>query len=45
MDEISKIWSDDLLGRREEAADALLKQACEKLLANTVVESYAVEHG
>ena len=39
-----KVFDVELDGVSGEAADALLKQACEKLLANTVVESYAVEH-
>jgi len=39
-----KVFDVELDGVEGEAADALLKQACEKLLANTVVESYAVEH-
>jgi phosphoribosylformylglycinamidine synthase PurS subunit len=26
------------------AADAALRDACEKLLANTIVENYAIEH-
>ena len=40
-----KVFDVELEGVSGEAADALLAQACEKLLANTVVESYAVEHG
>ncbi len=39
-----KVFDVELDGVAPEAADALLKQACEKLLANTVVESYAVDH-
>ena len=39
-----KVFDVELNGVSPEAADALLKQACEKLLANTVVESYAVDH-
>jgi phosphoribosylformylglycinamidine synthase PurS subunit len=39
-----KVFDVELQGVSGEAADALLKQACEKLLANTVVESYSVEH-
>jgi phosphoribosylformylglycinamidine synthase len=39
-----KVFDVELEGVSGEAADELLKQACEKLLANTVVESYAVEH-
>ena len=38
-----KVFDVELDGVSGEAADALLKQACEKLLANTVVESFAVE--
>lgn len=39
-----KVFDVELSGVEAHAADALLKQACEKLLANTVVESYVVEH-
>jgi phosphoribosylformylglycinamidine synthase len=39
-----KVFDVELAGVEGAAADELLKQACEKLLANTVVESYAVEH-
>ena len=40
-----KVFDVELAGVDPQAADDLLKQACEKLLANTVVESYTVEHG
>ena len=40
-----KVFDVELQGVSGDVADALLKQACEKLLANTVVESYSVEHG
>ncbi len=39
-----KVFDVELEGVSAEAAEALLKQACEKLLANTVVESYSVDH-
>ena len=39
-----KVFDVELEGVTGEAADALLKQACEKLLANTIVENYAIEH-
>ena len=39
-----KVFDVELQGVSGEAAEALLKQACEKLLANTVVESYVVDH-
>ena len=39
-----KVFDVELDGVTGEAADALLKQACEKLLANTIVENYAIEH-
>ena len=39
-----KVFDIELDGVPAEAADALLKQACEKLLANTVVETYAIQH-
>ena len=28
----------------ERHSDALLRQACEKLLANTIVENFAIQH-
>ena len=39
-----KVFDIELEGVEGEAADALLKQACEKLLANTIVENYAILH-
>ena len=39
-----KVFDIELNGVEGEAADALLKQACEKLLANTIVENYAILH-
>jgi phosphoribosylformylglycinamidine synthase PurS subunit len=39
-----KVFDVELQGVSGEAADALLNQACKKLLANTVIESYSVEH-
>ena len=38
-----KVIELDLAGQDAEAADAEVKQMCEKLLANTVIESYRVE--
>jgi phosphoribosylformylglycinamidine synthase len=38
-----KVFDVELVGQDRGAAEATLKQACEKLLANTVVENYAVE--
>ena len=39
-----KVFDVELDGTVDEAsAEAVLKQACEKLLANTVVENYRVE--
>ena len=37
-----KVFDIDLSGSDRSAAEVALKQACEKLLANTVVENYAV---
>ena len=39
-----KVFDIELEGVEPQAADALLKQACEKLLANTIVENYAIQH-
>jgi phosphoribosylformylglycinamidine synthase subunit PurS len=39
-----KVFDIVLDGVEGEAADALLKQACEKLLANTIVENFAIQH-
>jgi phosphoribosylformylglycinamidine synthase PurS subunit len=38
-----KIFDVDLDSSDKSGAEAALKQACEKLLANTVVENYRVE--
>jgi phosphoribosylformylglycinamidine synthase len=38
-----KVFDVELEGTDKGAAEAALKQACEKLLANTVVENYRVE--
>ena len=37
-----KVFDIELDGVEGEAAEALLKQACEKLLANTIVENYTI---
>jgi phosphoribosylformylglycinamidine synthase len=39
-----KVFDIELDGVEGEAAEALLKAACEKLLANTIVENFAVQH-
>jgi phosphoribosylformylglycinamidine synthase PurS subunit len=39
-----KVFDIELEGVEGEAADALLRTACEKLLANTIVENFRVEH-
>ena len=38
-----KIFDVEIAGDDRTAAEATLKSACEKLLANTVVENYAIE--
>jgi phosphoribosylformylglycinamidine synthase PurS subunit len=38
-----KIFDIELDGADKAAAEAALKRACEKLLANTVIENYRVE--
>ena len=38
-----KVFDVDLVGDDRAAAEATLRAACEKLLANTVVENYAIE--
>ncbi len=38
-----KVFDVELDGVEGEAAEALLRQACEKLLANTLVENFAIE--
>ena len=40
-----KVFDIELDGTDKAAAEAALKAACEKLLANTVVENYRVEIG
>ena len=40
-----KVFDVELEGVEGEAADALVRQACEKLLANTIVENFAIQHG
>jgi phosphoribosylformylglycinamidine synthase len=38
-----KVFDIELAGSDKKATEAALKNACEKLLANTVVENYRVE--
>jgi len=38
-----KVFDIELAGSDKAAAEAALKTACEKLLANTVIENYRVE--
>jgi phosphoribosylformylglycinamidine synthase PurS subunit len=38
-----KVFDIEIEGRDQAAAEALLKQAADKLLANTVIENYRVE--
>ena len=40
-----KVFDIELEGVDGEAANALIQQACEKLLANTIVENFAIQHG
>ncbi|HEY5795697.1 MAG TPA: phosphoribosylformylglycinamidine synthase subunit PurS [Bosea sp. (in: a-proteobacteria)] len=40
-----KVFDIDLSGSDKAAAETALKDACEKLLANTVIENYRVEIG
>ncbi|POR46010.1 phosphoribosylformylglycinamidine synthase [Bosea sp. OK403] len=40
-----KVFDIELAGHDAVAAEAALKTACEKLLANTVIENYRVEIG
>ena len=40
-----KVFDIELDGADKTAAEAALKAACEKLLANTVIENYRVELG
>ncbi len=39
-----KVFDIELAGIEGEAAERLLRDACEKLLANTIVENYAIQH-
>jgi len=39
-----KVFDIELEGVEGEAAETLLRTACEKLLANTIVENFAVQH-
>lgn len=38
-----KVFDVEIAGEDRASAEATLKSACEKLLANTVVENYAIE--
>jgi phosphoribosylformylglycinamidine synthase len=40
-----KVFDIELDGADKAAAESALKQACEKLLANTVIENYRIEIG
>jgi phosphoribosylformylglycinamidine synthase PurS subunit len=40
-----KVFDIELSGSDKAAAESALKEACEKLLANTVIENYRVEIG
>jgi phosphoribosylformylglycinamidine synthase PurS subunit len=39
-----KVFDIELAGVEGEAAENLLRQACEKLLANTIVENFVIEN-
>ena len=39
-----KVFDIELEGVEGEAAERAIRQACEKLLANTIVEDYALDH-
>lgn len=39
-----KVFDFEMTAANGEAASAALREACEKLLANTIVENYAIEH-
>jgi len=39
-----KVFDIELQGVEGDAAEALLRAACEKLLANTIVENFAVQY-
>jgi phosphoribosylformylglycinamidine synthase PurS subunit len=40
-----KVFDIELEGVEADAAHALIEQACEKLLANTIVENFTIQHG
>ena len=40
-----KVFDIEFGGVDADAANALIQQACEKLLANTIVENFAIQHG
>lgn len=40
-----KVFDIELEGVEGDAAEALIRQACEKLLANVIVENFAIRHG
>ena len=40
-----KVFDIELDGVAGEAADSLIRAACEKLLANAIVENFAIQHG
>ena len=40
-----KVFDIELDGVEGEAAEALIRQACENLLANVIVENFAIQHG
>jgi phosphoribosylformylglycinamidine synthase PurS subunit len=40
-----KVFDIELQGVDGEAADRLVRAACEKLLANTIVENFAIQNG
>ena len=39
-----KVFDIELSGVAPDAAEGLLREACEKLLANTIVENFAISH-
>ncbi len=40
-----KVFDIELEGVEGEAAEQRVRAACEKLLANTIVENFAIQHG
>jgi phosphoribosylformylglycinamidine synthase PurS subunit len=40
-----KVFDIEFDGVDADAANALIQQACEKLLANPIVENFAIQHG